>query len=139
MDPFLVKKLLSPGMANPMIGHKKDHCVLQVSLGSESSHDVAHEFIGQFDAIQVGRPILPQNGMIGIVRRQGDLSRVYAFAKQFLHPSGELTALLDIASSMLASGQMDLGEKRLARRPLAPVRIVVHAAIPLEIVIRLAP
>ena len=71
--------------------------------------------------------------------RQGDLSRVYAFAKQFLHPFSELTALLDIASSMLASGQMDLGEERLAGRTLAPVRIVVHAAIPLEIVIRLAP
>jgi hypothetical protein len=118
---FVVKKLLATRVADAVVGHENDQCLIEDAFLLQAGDDLADVLVGEAHGIEIRRPIVQQHGIARIVRRQLDLGGVGGFTKLGFGAFGQLLGAIRIAAAKFAAGELDLHEKRLVRFSPGPI------------------
>ena len=70
MRPAVVEELLVSNVADAVVGHEKDHGIVEISTLLEPLDDGTELVIGVAHAIEILRPVLADHRMLGQIRRK---------------------------------------------------------------------
>ena len=137
---FVVKELLAPGVADPVVGEEYDQGIFKDTFLFEPLHDLSDVPVGNFYGVEVSGPVLQNDRVLRIIGGQADF-----FMRGGLHPELVFHSFLQSPIAglrcppQLASMELDLHEKRLTALAVGPIMAVIHVDRPIEVVVGLAP
>ena len=130
---LVVEELFSSGVADAVVGHEDDECVVLDPFGIESIEDGADVMIRESDGIEVRVPVLDDNGVRWVVGRQSEGVRVEGGGEEFFRTAAQALGAIDFTE--FAPMELDLHEERLAGFPGGPVGTVIEGRFPIEVVV----
>ncbi len=137
---LVVKELLAPCMADPVVGEEDDQGIFEDTFLFEPFHDLTDVPVSDFYRVEVSGPVLQNDRVLRVIGGQVDV-----FVRCGLHPELLLHSLLQSLITalrcppQLASMELYLHEKRLTAFAVGPIMAVIHVDVPVEVVVGLAP
>ena len=126
VDAPVVEPLLAADVRPAMVAEVEHDRAVGQAVVVQPLEVLADLLVQDVDRLEVERPVLPHDGMVGIVRRQRDLLRV----------DGVLLAVLELPVRL---GELHLGEERLALLEVFPLVGVVGLDAGREVPVGLLP